>query len=79
MIQYNGSMNLGILQNRIQQGLQSKKSNSKKNGNNFKFKSQAKIAHKAQLEQDLDALTNDDGLVSIHAVPAGDIDIHMML
>ncbi len=39
MIQYNGSMNLGILQNRIQQGLQSKSQTAKKNGNSFKFKS----------------------------------------
>ncbi len=72
MIQYNGSMNLGILQNRIQQGLQSKSQTAKKMATALNSNLQAKIAHKAQLEQDLDALTNDDGLVSIHAVPAGD-------
>ena len=72
MIQYNGSMNLGILQNRIQQGLQSKSQTAKKMATALNSNLQAKIAHKAQLEQDLAALKDDDGLISLHAVPAGD-------
>ena len=49
-------MNLGILQNRIQQGLQSKSQTAKKMATAINANVQAKIAHKAQLEQDGDAL-----------------------
>ena len=51
MIQYNGSMNLGILQNRIQQGLQSKSQTAKKMATALNSYARTnKITHEAKVQ-----------------------------